>query len=433
MSDGAARRIARDRLLARVAIGLLAAGCLAGIAVPAGLGWDFANFYDAGRRVLAGQIGDLYDPDSLIAGRPPQGTTGFFGAPLSALFYVPIGALAPETALVLFKIQNVVAFAITFLVLYRFCSPFAGATAEAQARFAAMFFGLCVIYQPFWTVFRVGGQTTPTVLMLFTLGLIAHVAGRFWWSSACLVIAVLIKPAFVTAVALIAIVSGVAFFWRIAVTGAVAGAVSVIVMGWPIHAAFLDLMQRAGQITYAWYFNSSIYVLADNLRIYARHALGPDAMRVELLLLTAALRLTVAATVVWLLVRSRRESWTPAAHRHFRYMLAVIFFLLWSATIWEHYLSLLFLPLIYIVATRRHMSRAAMTAVAVIFVLSIGQNLILVNWVRYGFDIDSLPELLAVALVKCGPLLVTLVLLWRHRRELFRTYDDPAWTRALSP
>src|SRR5688572_27622302 len=80
---------------------LMAIGCAVGIIVPAGIGWDFANFYDAGRRVASGQAADLYNPDNLIAGQPPQGSTGFFGAPLSALFYVPLAWFDAGTALVL--------------------------------------------------------------------------------------------------------------------------------------------------------------------------------------------------------------------------------------------------------------------------------------------------------------------------------------------
>src|SRR5687767_13195777 len=91
-------------------MGLIGAGCLVGIAVPAGLGWDFANFYDAGRRIAAGQVVDLYSPASPIAGQPPQGSTGFFGAPLSAVLYLPLAPFPARTALVLFKIQNALAF-----------------------------------------------------------------------------------------------------------------------------------------------------------------------------------------------------------------------------------------------------------------------------------------------------------------------------------
>src|SRR2546425_142205 len=78
------------RTLTAIVLAMLAIGCLVGILVPAGPGWDFANFYDTGARVAAGQIGDLYDPFTEIAGKPPQGTMGFWGTPISAWLYWPL-------------------------------------------------------------------------------------------------------------------------------------------------------------------------------------------------------------------------------------------------------------------------------------------------------------------------------------------------------
>jgi hypothetical protein len=64
--------------------------------------------------------------------------------------------------------------------------------------------------------------------------------------------------------------------------------------------------------------------------------------------------------------------------------------------------------------------------IAMIFFFSMGQNLIVVNWVRYGFAIDSLPELLFVALVKSAPLLLTMGVLWRHAGEVLQSHA--AWS-----
>jgi hypothetical protein len=413
----------------RLSIALIVAGCVAGIAVPAGLGWDFANFYDAGRRAAAGQITDLYNPDSPIGGLAPQGQTGFFGAPLSAFFYVPLSPFSAETALVLFKIQNVLALGVAFVVLFAFYRPFVPADRLAQSRFAALFAFLVLIFQPFWTIFRVGGQTTPTVLMLLTLGLVAHTRNRLWTSAICVVLAALVKPALAPAVVLLACVSGVAFLWRLVAALGAAGLLSLALMGWPVHAAFLDLMARSSRLTYAWYFNSSIYILIDSVRAYAGDAATTGALRWTFAGLSYALKGAVVLTILWLTIRGRREIPSAAARRHFEFTLAMVFFLLWSPTVWEHYLALLFPLLIYVVAARGHFSPPAIAVVALIFVLSVGQNLILINWVRYGFQIDSLPELVGVALVKSAPLLLTMVLLWRHAGELLQSHAAPAWSR----
>ncbi len=408
-----------------VFISLIGAGCIIGIAVPAGLGWDFANFYDAGRRIAAGQFADLYNPGSQIGGQAPQGSTGFFGTPLSAFFYVPIGVLPAKAALIVFKIQNVCALAGTFVILLRFYRPFAGGTRLEQSRFTALFVFLCLIYQPFWTVFRVGGQTTPTVLLALTVGLVAHTKDRLWSSSMCVVLAALIKPSLAPAVALIACISGWAFLWRMAVLWVVAGVLSVLILGWTVHTSFVDLMMRSSQWEYSWYYNSSLYIAIDILR----QAAGAGMLHLVFLGVIYAMKAAVLLTILSMAWQARTEPWTAAARRHMSFLLMMVFYLAWSATVYEHYLSILFPFLIYVVASHTYFSRQALILIAMIFILSIGQNLILINWVRYGFQINSLPELLAAGLFKCAPLLLTMVLFWRHADELLHSHEAPAWTR----
>lgn len=400
---------------------LTVVGCIVGIAVPAGLGWDFANFYDAGRRVAAGQFADLYSPLSPIGGQPPQGSTGFFGAPLSAVFYVPLAFFPPRTALVVFKIQNVLAFGAIFAILLKFYRLFVSADARERARFTALFALLFLLYQPFWTIFRVGGQTTPTVLLMLSIGLIAHTVGRFWVSALCVVVAALIKPSLAPAVVFLACISELAFVWRIAALWVGAAAISLLLLGWPVHVSFVKQMLESLQWEYSWYYNSSMYVSLDILRAHVHQGI--------FLALTYALKAAVVITFVWFAWQSRRAHWTAAARRHLCFLLMMTFYLMWSPTVYEHYLSLLFPFLIYVVASSKDFSREALTLVALVFLFSIGQNLILVNWVRYGFEIDSLPELLFVALLKGAPLLLTLVLMWRHGRELLQSHHAPAWAR----
>lgn len=72
------RRLNTLRWLTQLSIGLIVVGCAVAVAVPAGHRWDFANFYDAGRRVAAGRIQDLYLAGSPIDGGPPQGVMAFW-------------------------------------------------------------------------------------------------------------------------------------------------------------------------------------------------------------------------------------------------------------------------------------------------------------------------------------------------------------------
>ena len=418
--------------LTAIFVGLMLAGCIVGIAVPAGLGWDFANFYDAGRRVAAGQIDDLYTPESLIRGEAPQGTTGFWGAPLSALLYVPMSWFPAETALVLFKIQNVLAFFAAFWVLFLFCEAFVPDEQSARWRFAATFAFLCLIYQPFWTVFRVGGQTTPTVLLLLTLALVFHTNARLWASAVAVVTATLIKPALIPALLFLASVSGFSYLRRMVLVLCAVSLISLALMGWPVHLSFLNLTRGAVRFTYPWYYNSSLYILIDNLRA----AIGPTAEAgfFKLLLggLTYGVQAAALAGVSYLTVKSRSERWPAGARRHFDFVMAITFFLLWSVTLWEHYLAVLFLPIVYVVASRQYFSKGALDLVAAIFVLSVGQNLILTDFLRAHFAFDSLAALLGIGLFKSGPLILMAIFLWRHHQELFRSYGAPAWERGAS-
>jgi hypothetical protein len=425
------QRLATVRRLTGIIIVLIAAGCAVGVAVPAGHGWDFANFYDAGRRVATGQVQDLYTPGSPIAGAPPQGVMAFWGTPISAALYVPMGWFPPPVALALFKIQNVAAYAASLGLLFVFYRRFVPESPVARAQFGALFAFLCLIYQPFWTVFRVGGQTTPTVLLLFVLALVWHTRSRFWASAFCVVLAGILKPALAPALALLLCVSGVAFFTKAIVLLAAAGALSLVTMGWPAHTAFIGLMLGGVRDTFPWHLNSSLYVLIEHLRL----GLGPRGetgfLRMLLAALPTGLKLVLLGTFAYLFFQSRRYQWSEAARRHFHMLLAILFFVLWSRTLWDHYLALLFIPLIYVVATRHYFSRGAMALVAGIFLLSIGQNLVLTEVLRTRLTLESLGSLLAIAVFKTGPLVLTLVLLWRHSHGLLRSHASPAWERDL--
>lgn len=415
----------RARRLARLGVAALVAQALVGIAVPAGLGWDFANFYDAGRRVAAGQAADLFDPDSAIAGERPQGGLAFWSAPISAWLYAPLGPLAPETALVVFKLQNTLALFAALALLYAFSRRFESGDPAARGRFAALFAFACLLYQPLWTVYRVGGQTTPTVLLLLSLGLVCHVREQLGLSALCWVASVLIKPALAPALALLALLAGLRFALAAALALAAAGALSLAAMGWEIHVAFVRQLLGGAGATWPWPWNSSLYVPIESARSLLAQA--PDAPVPALAALTAALQLGVVALVALLAWSSRGEPWSAAARRHFQFQLALLFFLLVSTTVWEHYLSLLLPFLVYLVASRERLSRSARRVLVALFALAPAQNLIVTLFLRDHFGFESPPALAAISLFKSAPLLLTCWLLIRHRREIFDTHRAPAW------
>jgi glycosyl transferase family 87 len=418
---------ATDRRVTVVCLSLLLAGTVLGIVVPAGPGWDFANFYDTGARVVAGRLGDIYDPSTPIRGQSPQGSMAFWGAPASAFFYAPMALLAPGTALVVFKIQNTLAYFLALLLLYLHLRRFAGDSRQAQVRFGALFAFLSLIYQPFWTIYRVGGQTTPTIFLLLTLGLLMHTAGKTVWTVISLVLAVLIKPAFLPVLGILALISGTRFLGTAAVVGAAVAGASVAVLGWPIHQEFLAVLARGATRSYPWVYNSSLYVWLDALRIPFPPRLGQGPGGVVAGAVVVAKLLVLGFAIVMFLPGQTR-AWTPRARRHFHFLLAVAFCLLLSQTVWEHYLAALFLPLAYMVAMRERLGRAAVALISVIFFLAIWQNLIIVNVIRNHVRWDSFVILLAAGLLKSGPLLVFLLVLVRHRAAVLATYTSPAWT-----
>ena len=99
----------------------------------------------------------------------------FYGVPLSGFFFVPLAWFSPETASRLFKLQGFLALAISLGVLYWHARQFVTPTEAQRWNFAAWFATLAVAYQPFWTIYRVGGQTTPTVVLLLVAALLSYV------------------------------------------------------------------------------------------------------------------------------------------------------------------------------------------------------------------------------------------------------------------
>ena len=414
------------RRLTFLLLAIIALAAMVGIVIPAGLGWDFANFYDTGRRAAAGQIADIYRSESLIAGAQPQGKLAFWGAPISAYFYAPLSLFSAEWALAVFKLQNVLALFAALWLVYRHNRRFADASPAGQWKFAALFAGLVLLYQPFWSVFRVGGQTTPTVFLLFTIALLNYTKERFDVSAACLLLTLLIKPGFLFVMLPLCLVSGWRFVRSMAFVSIATGLVSILLLGWDIHAEFLQTMLQGMKNVYPWLYNSSLYVTAENLKLLAVPPVEARWLTVPVMLLKLAIMLTFA----WMYWQSRQQNLARAAQRHFDFLMAVTFCLLFSQTVWEHYLAVLFLLLAYVVAVVRQFSFSAKALLTAIFALSLFQNIMVVNVVNSRFGFDSVPELIAVGLLKSGPLWLTLVFVIRHRQELFQSYLASQWEHA---
>jgi hypothetical protein len=354
----------------------------------------------------------------------------FWGAPVSAWLYAPLSYVPPHWALVLFKIQNTLACYAALWLLYIHNRQFVDPTPVAQAKFAALFAFLSLLYQPLWTMYRVGGQTTPTTLLLFTLALLSYTQQRWWMAMGALILATLIKPTLSIALLFLMLVSGGQCFSIALALLAGVSLLSLLTMGWSLHAEFLTVLLGGFRSSFPWFYNSSLYVPLANVRLLSEA--GPSGAWRNMVcgVIETSIKIGVLATFVYLM---RQRSVLGEAHRsrrHFNFLMAVACGLLLPQIIWEHYLALLFVCLAYVVACSPHFSREAHLIIAGIFVLSLGQNLIVVNVLREYFRFDSLPLLLMIGLFKSGPLWLTLLLLWRHHKAWLHSYTTPQWMSA---
>ena len=406
---------------------LLTVGCIIGILTPAGIGWDFANFYDTGRRIAVGQIYDIYKADSLIGGESPQGVLSFWGAPLSAWLYVPLSWFSPETALIIFKIQNTLAYFVALGLLYFFNRQFVEESPLAQWQFATLFVGMCLLYQPFWTVYRVGGQTTPTVFLLFSLALVAYTHSYFSISAVCLVSAAMIKPAFGIFLILLLCVSGIRFFGTMVAVLCIAGISSLVVMGWDIHVEFLLKMLNGVKIIWPWYYSSSLFITLEHLRVLSEEGGSSFIPALVFDLINAAMKIGMLGLFFVLIRKSQSTKQSAPSRKHFLFLIAISFTLFLSQTVWEHYLAMLFLPLAYCLAVHRYFSSQAFSLIIGIVLLSIGQNLIVIHGLQHLFTFDSVLELVLICLFKSAPLILMLIFLIRFHQTLFNSYQDNRW------
>lgn len=416
---------ANARSLARTAIALLAAGCLLGIALPAGLGWDFANFYDTGRRVAAGQLADIYDASTPIAGEAPSTKLDFYGAPISAFLYAPLAALPARAALIGFKLAGSAALWAALWLLYREGRERLAGDSAAIARYAARFALAALLFQPFWTIYRVGGQTTPFAFLLLTLGLLAHLRERVAWAALCFGVAVLIKPAFLISFGFLGLLSGPRFIGASLLHGAWIAALSLALCGWPLHEAFLaKILASAGGVA-RWTSNSSLWIVPNEIawRLAGAGATSVALPRWLVLPLQAVILGALGALGWW----TRRADLPAPARTHHHWALALTFFLLFAQTAWEHYLAVLFLPIAFWLASWDDAPRAVRGGIAALVVLSLAQNLVFVLALARAIEGLGLPALLPALALKAAPPLLMAWLLVRHRADWAATYRKVRW------
>ena len=412
-----------------LAVALILALAVEGILRPRGLTLDFANFYDAGQKARAAEFAGLYDPFARIAGQPPFGNMSFFSAPLTSYFYLPLALLPPEGASIAFKLAGTLAQGLGLVLLYRRFLPLAGNDAAAQALWFALFAGAALLFQPFWVIYGVGGQTTPVVFLLLVLGYLALQRGQFARLAVLMSLVVVIKPAFAPAAVLLFLMLPNRFRLVALLCGVGFGVASFWWLGAELHRQFLVLVVGETSGLLAPWRNSNPFSWIEPLFVapaaYDVPGQLPDlARRIGL-----GLRILSVTALIVSMILHRRQVLKLAASRHVIFATALLVAIVFSPVVWAHYLTLLFIPLAALLALRRHLGGVAVLLLAVAVVAAVGQNLILLKALIRVVGTDSNATIMALALMKSLPaLLILLVTLFAHR-GIGRALADPGWSR----
>jgi hypothetical protein len=326
----------------------------------------------------------------------------------------------------LFKLQGFLALALALWGLWQHVLRYVPLDDESRSRFTAAYVAWALAYQPFWTIYRVGGQTTPTILLLFVAALLGYIHRRVVATTFLLTLVILIKPAFVLPIGLLGLATGVWLCVALSLAGGISVALSILLAGSQVHADFMRLMLDSTKVSASWVYNSAATVAIENLRLLT-DPIRYRAMRpANLTWAVDAARLVIGGIFLYSAWKARRTdgSFCEEARRSTTYLMCLTFGLALIPTTWEHYLSVLFLPLIHLFAVRNDLPRGARLLTWIALLLAAVQNLILIEWLDAHWAVDTLVEAIAIGLVKGGPILLAVWLFARYRAEISHVLDQ---------
>ena len=417
------------RTLGWLAVALTLALAVEGILRPRGLVLDFANFYDAGQKARAAEFTGLYDPFAAIAGQPPFGNMSFFSAPLTSYLYIPLAMMPPVMASMVFKLAGTLATGLGLWLLFRSFLPLAGAEVMVRARYFALFALAALLFQPFWVIYGVGGQTTPFVFLMLVLAYRCLQHGQFARMALLMSLVVVIKPAFAPAAVLLFVMLPNRFRLVALLCGVGFGTLSFWWLGPELHRQFLVLVVNETSGLLAPWRNSSPFSWIEPFFVATSAYDAPGHLPDTARRIGLALRILASTALIIAMILHRRRVLKLAASRHVIFATALLVAVVFSPVVWAHYLTLLFLPLAALMALRRHLPVLAVLVLAVAVVAAVGQNLILLKALIRVVGTDSTTTVLALALLKSLPALLILGVTLLAHRGIGRALADPNWVR----
>ncbi len=383
---------------------------------------DFANFYDAGHKVRAGELNGLYQEGVLIEGKPPQASMYFNSTPLSAFLYVPLSLMRPEIAVIVFRAVCTALMFFGLLLLYREYRRFGELTFGSITAFRNAFLIAILLWQPFWNVYLYGGQSTAFVFLLLVLATLWHVRDNYWMATIAICLACSIKPAMAAFLVFMIVFAWRAYAARTAIVGAALLAISLVTMGSAVHVDFFErriLHPMPVETAAYWLWNCGLLSSVDSL--FA--ATGEPVSRATRSAIGAVVRVIAGGTFIWLFIRSWRKIVRADVRRYFESVSAMIWAFLVIPIIWDHYLALLFIPVVFWLSAQGDFSKNGRILLLAIFALVLGQNTQFALTLNDVLRPTSVIELFGLGLFRSLPIMLIFGFYAINRERIIASYQ----------
>lgn len=391
-------------------------GSIVGILVERGLGLSFSSYYDTARRILSHEYGNLYFANTLIAGQPPLGGTTFTAMPIIGYVIAPLGLFDPHTALIILKIVNTLSIWLALLIIYLHLEKHTIMDAQQRHQFLIKFLISAVLFQSFWTIFRIGGSLAPFVFLLYVIGLVQHTRSNYMASACCVVCAALIYPEYIIAAVLPFAFSPARFRYWFILVSVLAVSVSFMICGIKVHVdLFARLLYEARHLELP-YLGSNLVTWVEPLMLkYEDYRLlyTPYDVAITLLLV----RLFIVLLLVRAVINVQNSNAGHEMKQQFCFMVAILLAPVLSFTTFSEQLVSFFIAYAFILAQSAKFPKIAIVLAWSGLVFALFQNSILVRMYIKVFGENDWHDLMVLGAAKSVTMLavVLIIILWPRR------------------